>query len=36
MGRRGIQMGVFVAHTIHWKDPNLASGDKSKKTGIFK
>ena len=31
MGRRGIQMGVFVAHTIHWKDPNLASGDKSKR-----
>ena len=28
---RGIQMGVFVAHTIHWKDPNLASGDKSKR-----
>ena len=31
MERRGIQMGVFVAHTIHWKDPNLASGDKSKR-----
>ena len=22
--------GCLVAHTIHWKDPNLASGDKSK------
>ena len=31
MGRKGIQMGVFVAHTIHWKDPNLASGDKTKR-----
>lgn len=25
----GIAMGVFVAHTIYWQKPNLASGDKS-------
>jgi hydroxypyruvate isomerase len=24
---RGIKMGVFVAHTIAWSQPNLASGD---------
>ncbi|MBT8261282.1 MAG: TIM barrel protein [Bacteroidia bacterium] len=28
MQRLGIQMGVFVAHTIYWKEPNLASGRK--------
>ena len=27
MAQRGMQMGVFVAHTIHWREPNLASGD---------
>ena len=27
MEKRGIQMGVFVAHEIYWKKPNLASGD---------
>ncbi len=27
MADRGIQMGVFVAHTIAWSQPNLASGD---------
>ena len=26
MADRGLQMGVFVAHSIFWKDPNLASG----------
>lgn len=26
MSRFGIRMGVFVAHTIYWSDPNLASG----------
>ena len=26
MERLGIEMGVFVAHTIYWKEPNLASG----------
>ncbi|MDA1028626.1 MAG: TIM barrel protein [Bacteroidetes bacterium] len=27
MARRGIQMGVFVAHEIYWTKPNLTSGD---------
>lgn len=27
----GIQMGVFVAHTIHWTEPGLASGDVAKR-----
>ncbi len=27
MQERGLQMGVFVAHTIYWNQPNLASGD---------
>ena len=27
MKRRGIEMGVFVAHKIYWKEPSLASGD---------
>lgn len=26
MKRLGIEMGVFVAHKIYWKEPNLASG----------
>jgi hydroxypyruvate isomerase len=26
MGRLGMRMGVFVAHTIAWSEPNLASG----------
>lgn len=28
MEKRGIAMGVFVAHKISWNKPNLASGDK--------
>mgnify|MGYP005988724527 CR=1 FL=1 len=27
MERRGLQMGVFVAHKIYWNKPNLTSGD---------
>ena len=27
MEKRGLQMGVFVAHEIYWQKPNLASGD---------
>ncbi len=27
MQKRGMQMGVFVAHTIFWEEPNLASGN---------
>ena len=30
MAKRNIKMGVFVAHTIHWKEANLASGKKEK------
>ena len=26
MAKLGIEMGVFVAHKIHWQEPNLASG----------
>ncbi len=26
MAKRGIEMGVFVAHQIYWQEPNLASG----------
>ena len=28
MTKLGIAMGVFVAHTIYWKKPNLSSGKK--------
>lgn len=28
MANRGLEMGVFVAHKIYWKEPNLASGKK--------
>lgn len=28
MVKRGMTMGVFVAHKIYWTDPNLASGKK--------
>jgi len=31
MQDRGIEMGVFVAHEIYWKEPNLASGDLDKR-----
>jgi len=31
MKERGLEMGVFVAHEIHWKTPNLASGDNTKR-----
>ena len=27
MEKRGLSMGVFVAHEIYWQKPNLASGD---------
>ncbi len=29
MADRGLEMGVFVAHQIFWKEPNLASGDEA-------
>lgn len=32
MKARGLEMGVFVAHKIYWKEANLASGDSAKRT----
>ena len=29
MANLGIEMGVFVAHKIYWKEPNLAGGDEA-------
>jgi len=31
MAELGISMGVFVAHKIYWKEPNLASGKADKR-----
>lgn len=31
MKARNLKMGVFVAHKIYWKEPNLASGDREKR-----
>ncbi|WP_027077301.1 hydroxypyruvate isomerase family protein [Maribacter antarcticus] len=31
MQKRGMEMGVFVAHQIYWKEANLASGDNTKR-----
>lgn len=31
MLNRNMTMGVFVAHKIYWKEPNLASGDQAKR-----
>ncbi len=30
MKKLGMQMGVFVAHTIYWNEPSLTSGDPGK------
>jgi hydroxypyruvate isomerase len=30
MANLGMKMGVFVAHTIYWTEPNLTSGDREK------
>ncbi|WP_411029554.1 hydroxypyruvate isomerase family protein [Spongiimicrobium sp. 3-5] len=32
MTDRSLEMGVFVAHQIYWKEANLASGDLEKRT----
>ena len=29
MSKLGMTMGVFVAHKIYWREPNLTSGDKT-------
>ncbi len=31
MANRGLEMGVFVAHKIYWREANLASGDQDKR-----
>ena len=31
MANRGLEMGVFVAHTIYWQEANLASGNPEKR-----
>ncbi len=36
MAERRVQMGVFVAHTIYWNKPNLASGDQSYRDEFMK
>lgn len=36
MQQRGMQMGVFVAHTIYWKKPNLAGGNKDLRNEFLK
>ncbi|MEN8201563.1 MAG: TIM barrel protein [Bacteroidota bacterium] len=30
MAKLGMEMGVFVAHSIYWKEPNLTSGNPEK------
>jgi hydroxypyruvate isomerase len=35
MERLGMAMGVFVAHTIGWNDPNLTSGDAAKRDAFL-
>ena len=36
MQQRNIKMGVFVAHDIAWKRPNLASGDINEQNAFLK
>ena len=36
MQQRNIRMGVFVAHDIAWKRPNLASGDVDEQNAFLK
>ena len=34
--KRNLKMGVFVAHSIYWKEPNLASGNIDKREEFLK
>ena len=34
--KRNLRMGVFVAHSIYWKEPNLASGSMDKREEFLK
>lgn len=36
MEKYGMEMGVFVAHTIYWSEPNLARGDQDKREEFLK
>jgi hydroxypyruvate isomerase len=36
MEKRNLEMGVFVAHKIYWKEPNLASGNKELREEFLK
>ncbi len=36
MQTRGMEMGVFVAHEISWKEPNLAKGDDESRAKFLK
>ncbi len=36
MSDRGLEMGVFVAHEIYWREPNLANGDESLRDKFLK
>lgn len=31
LARQGMEMGVFVAHKIYWREPNLTNGDPEKR-----
>jgi hydroxypyruvate isomerase len=36
MARLGMRMGVFVAHTIGWNEPNLTTGDAARRDAFLK
>jgi hydroxypyruvate isomerase len=36
MSRLNLKMGVFVAHTIYWREPNLTSGNKDMRSEFLK
>jgi len=36
MAEKGMEMGVFVAHEISWREPNLVNGDKDKLASFLK
>jgi hydroxypyruvate isomerase len=36
MARLNMKMGVFVAHTIYWREPNLTSGNKDMRAEFLK
>jgi hydroxypyruvate isomerase len=36
MEKHGLEMGVFVAHKIYWKEPNLASGKEAWRAEFLK